>query len=291
MSSSSNALSRYASSHSLDDLESAIDSMDATLSIESLTAFNFVARRRAILTGWIRILKTIEQSYHPAFNPNLLLGCPVSPGLTPCADPSGIPDPVARENYAAQLTEFNYYGAQWDQYSKVHRLDERAMTSLLVSIKFLREIEPNRTPPDYEALERIVQQAGLSGTRQAKIDTWLTVWYTLSARCIRVRNGTVPAIALTLTNRSSRDRFFTLRPLLSVGGRAGLNVFREIPINATSAKTAGVVKPNSSVYLLGSPTAWVNLTGFRRGFPLGWYSVEYCDESGDCSNGVQIERK
>ncbi len=290
--SSSEALSRYASSNSFADLETAVESMDGTVALDSLTSFNFVARRRILVNAWARVLKAIELSYDPTYDPNLRLGCPTPPlGQMPCADPRGIPDPGARAKYATDLANYHHYIEQTNRYSQLLLLDERAMTSLEVTIAFLREVAPSQTSPDYAALESIVHQAGLSEERQAKIDTWLTVWYSLSARCVRVRSGEDPWIRLTVTNHSSTVRDFELRPLLSVSGRNGVNLSREIPLNTNSAlvTATGLVKTNSLAYILGSPSAWVDLSAFHRGFPLGWYSLEYCDQNGTCSNAVQIQ--
>jgi hypothetical protein len=174
------ALQRYDSSGSLSDLTSAVSTMDGTVNLDALTPQNFVARRRALVQAWAQILKSIEQSYDPTYNPNDPSNIP-QPCVTPppdangarlpgCSNPNAIQDPSARAKYLAAIEANKQVTQRWNNYWGLVKLDLRAMRVLQMSLQLLQSVAPDGEGADFTALDAIVQQAGISQARRAKID-------------------------------------------------------------------------------------------------------------------------
>ncbi|MGB6986046.1 MAG: hypothetical protein WBD74_08770 [Candidatus Aquilonibacter sp.] len=174
------ALQRYDSSGSLSDLTSAVSTMDGTVNLDALTPQNFVTRRRALVQAWAQILKSIEQSYDPTYNPNDPSNIP-QPCVTPppdangarlpgCSNPNAIQDPSARAKYLAAIEANKQVTQRWNHYWGLVKLDLRAMRVLQMSLQLLQSVAPDSEGADFSALDAIVQQAGISHARRAKID-------------------------------------------------------------------------------------------------------------------------
>src|SRR6185312_9538087 len=135
-------------------------------------------QRRALVQGWANILRAIEQSYDPTFDVEAHLSCPVpleanGQQSLPCSDPSVIQDRRARVSYAASLAAYRSYVHREDQYERLGLLDRRAMSILEMSLDLFRKVAPRGTQPDFVALDRILEQAGITLARRTKIDAML----------------------------------------------------------------------------------------------------------------------
>jgi hypothetical protein len=163
---SSRALQIFARSHSLADLRSAVDEMEAAVNLHALKPDNFVAQRRTLVRGWAQLVKTIEQSYDPTYDPNDRNNRPIS-GLP---DPQSIPDPNGRAWAEAALAANSEKIRRASYYHDLLIIDMRAQTELKTSLDLFRKVEPDGTLPDFAALDGILRQAGLSTARRTKID-------------------------------------------------------------------------------------------------------------------------
>jgi hypothetical protein len=148
-------LARYASSHALDDLEAAVADLDGTIDLDDLSGENFTATRRMLVQAWSTALKAVEGAYDPTFDPNdpknRFPGCMPSPAPAPVS----CPDAVNR---------------RWQYYEQVSRIDRRTAVGLEMSLKLLNSVAPAGYGFDYDALDRILQQSGISKARRAEID-------------------------------------------------------------------------------------------------------------------------
>ncbi|HEY0396318.1 MAG TPA: hypothetical protein VGD01_17675 [Candidatus Elarobacter sp.] len=163
---SSRALQAFAHSRSFADLRLAVDEMEAAVNLHALKPETFVAQRRTLVRGWAQVLKAIEQSYDPAYDPNDRNNWPIR-GLP---DPQTIPDPTERARVAAALAANSEKIRRASYYHDLSVIDLRAQTLLKTSLDLFRKVEPDGTPADFAALDGILQQAGLSSTRRTKID-------------------------------------------------------------------------------------------------------------------------
>jgi hypothetical protein len=169
------ALGRYASSHSVADLEAAVFAMGGTVDLDTLTPANFISRRRELVQAWATIIKAIEQSYDPSFNPKQRFSCPIPPPpasgqLQPCSDPASISDPTARAQYETALANFKLQLAKARRYQQLVNIEGGAFSGLNMSLKLMSEVAPDGTSPDFAALDSILQQTGLATATRAKID-------------------------------------------------------------------------------------------------------------------------
>ncbi len=181
--SSAQALQRYETSHSLDDLETATAAMEGSVDVQALTPDNFIATRRSFVQGYANVLAAIEKAYEPGYDPldpkNRPHGCIIPPpepdgrSLHPCTDPKEIHDTKARELYVAAIKADRVKTKRAYRYNRIARLDERAMSVLKVELGVFREIAPEGISPDYAAIDSILQSAGLSSARRSKIDAML----------------------------------------------------------------------------------------------------------------------
>lgn len=176
-----NILQRFDASRKPDDvnslstLQSAIDAMESANYLHALTVENFVAQRRLVVEGWARIIKSIERSYDPAFDPNnardVPKTCVIPPdGQTCGADASSIKDPNARAAYVAELQRNTLNLKRAVYYQRLHAMDMGAMTILQVNLRVFNKIAPEGVGPDFVALDNILRQTGLSNARRSTID-------------------------------------------------------------------------------------------------------------------------
>jgi hypothetical protein len=171
----SQALVRYASSHSVADLNAAVLAMGGTVDVDSLTPANFMSRRRELVQAWATIIKVIEQSYDPSFDPKQGFSCPIPPSqpngqLQPCTDPANISDPTARAQYETALANFRVQVAKARRHQQLVNIEGGAFSGLNMSLKLMSEVAPDGTSPDFAALDSILQQTGLASATRAKID-------------------------------------------------------------------------------------------------------------------------
>lgn len=163
---SSRALQAYARSHAFSDLRAAVNEMEAAVNLHALKPDTFVNQRRTLVRGWAQVLKAIERSYDPTYDPNDPNNRPIS-GLP---DPQGISDPKERAWAVAALAANPKKLERASYYHDLSIIDLRAQTLLKTSLDLFRKVEPDGTPPDFAALDGIVQRAGLSSARRTKID-------------------------------------------------------------------------------------------------------------------------
>ncbi len=176
------SLQRYKSSHSFSDLRSAIYTMQTAADIGSLTTSNFITERRTLVRGWALILKAIEQSYDPNFNPDDPNDIPDSCVVPPrepngrqapaCADPQEVQDPQARAQYIADIRANDLKRQRTSRYRQLFNIDEAAMGSLQMALDLFRKVAPEGAAPDFAALDGILRQAGLSEVRREKLDAY-----------------------------------------------------------------------------------------------------------------------
>ncbi|HEY8309400.1 MAG TPA: hypothetical protein VIG47_02535 [Gemmatimonadaceae bacterium] len=169
------SLRRFSDASSLGVLQSAIYTMQSATDISALNVEKFTSQRRMIVQGWAEILKTIEQSYDPAFDPtsqnDVPTTCVIPPGGFPCgADPSVIGDLRVRDAYVTALQENALKLKRAFYYQRLHSMDESAMTILDTSLDLFRRVAPEGVGPDFVALDGILRRTGLSETRRTKID-------------------------------------------------------------------------------------------------------------------------
>ena len=143
----SRALQTYSRSHSIGDLRAAVYEMVAAGNLHALKPDTFVVQRRTVVRGWAQVLKAIEDSYDPTFDP---------------ADPKN--RPVWQHATQQQLARMNHY-------LDVQHVDMLAQSSLKVQLDQFRKVEPDGTDADFAALDGILQHAGLSSARRMKINS------------------------------------------------------------------------------------------------------------------------
>ena len=175
---SASALQRYASSHSLDDLQAAAEALDGTVDLGAVTPSNFTSTRRALVSAYASVIQAAQAAYDPTFNPNdpknrLFLTVPQPPGVPhgyPGMDPNDIQDPNLRAQYVSAINANKAKAADWVHYHRVQRIDDNAMAGLEVTLRLLNSVAPQGVGPDFSALDQVLQNAGISGLRRAKID-------------------------------------------------------------------------------------------------------------------------
>lgn len=181
--SSAQALQRYKTSHSLVDLEAATVAMEGSVDVELLTPENFIATRRNFVEGYATLLAAIERAYEPNYNPydpknmpDVCVQPPREPDgrmQPPCSDPNEVRDIRTREQYIAAIKANEIRREQARRYISILHLDERAMGILRLELGVFRDIAPEGVSADYAAIDSILQRAGLSSARRAKIDAML----------------------------------------------------------------------------------------------------------------------
>ncbi len=163
----SRAADTFAQSRSLADLRSAIDEMVSAANLPGFKATTFVAQRRTLVTGWAQVLKVIEQSYDPSFDPNDRTNWPVW-GLP---DPRSISDPALRAAAVAANAANDQKVKRISAYHDLHVLDLLAQHTMKFELDRLRTLAPDGTDADFTALDAILRRAGLSSALRTKLDT------------------------------------------------------------------------------------------------------------------------
>jgi hypothetical protein len=151
--------------------------------VRTFTPRNFVEQRRELVWNWAQILKAIQDSYDPNFNPkdfrDLPAVCVVPPReangrqLQCGEDPNAIQDPAARAAYIGALRLNDAKNRRVGYWSQLSRLDDEAMGSLEVRLELLREVAPAGMPSDAATIDRVLQKAGLSDARRKEIDPFI----------------------------------------------------------------------------------------------------------------------
>jgi len=172
-------LQRYSTSHSLDDLNATVQTLVSVVDIPLISPRHYLARRRAIVRAWAQVLRTIELSYDPTFDPNDPKNRPficVSPPreasgriLMPCADPNDVEDPQARAAYIAAIERNQQKRERAYFQMRLRNIDDAAMLGLKFNLASFRRV----APPDSTALDAILRESGINDERRAKIDALL----------------------------------------------------------------------------------------------------------------------
>jgi hypothetical protein len=172
--SSLQGLQRFYVSHSLKDLQATIDTLGSAVNIARTQRKQYVARRRSVVQAWAQVLRTIELSADPTFDPknhSHVEFCVTPPReangqqLPPCANPNSIEDPQVRATYIAAINENVLKNERLTYQLRLRYLEDDAMLSLRLNLKDFRRV----APPDTTALDGILEQSGLSEIRRAKI--------------------------------------------------------------------------------------------------------------------------
>jgi hypothetical protein len=148
---------------------------EAGIANASQALARYASSRRELVQAWATIIKAIEQSYDPSFNPKQRFSCPIPPPpasgqLQPCSDPASISDPTARAQYETALANFKLQLAKARRYQQLVNIEGGAFSGLNMSLKLMSEVAPDGTSPDFAALDSILQQTGLATATRAKID-------------------------------------------------------------------------------------------------------------------------
>jgi hypothetical protein len=170
-------LQRFSATHSLADLGSTVDVLSSAVDLPTIKRKDYIERRRAIVTAWSQVLRAIEQSYDPTFNPkdpnDLPALCLVPPPersgkqLPSCADPKDVQDAQARAAYVAALKANALKAQRANYYHDLRNIDDQAMLALRLNLASFRNAG---ALTDTAALDGILQQVGLSAARRATID-------------------------------------------------------------------------------------------------------------------------
>ena len=169
-------LQRFYGSHSLEDLHATVDVLTSAVDMTTIKRKNLIARRRTVVQAWAQVLREVELSYDPSFDPSnpndRPSTCLVPPReasgrqLPSCADPAEIVDPAARAAYVAALQANERKIARANHYQELRNIDDDAMLSLRLNLGSFHTI----TRADTAKLDGILRAAGLSDARRATID-------------------------------------------------------------------------------------------------------------------------
>jgi hypothetical protein len=162
--------------HSLDDLHAAAVALTSAYNIGAITPATFIARRRTLAGAWAQIIKSIDDSYDPSFDPSEQLFCPMPPleasgrQLPPCVTPDSVKDPAARTEYVARLSQFKLRIQRHNYYRQLRNIDELATLSFRMTLSQFNSRAPDGAGPDFAAIDAILRKAGLSDARRAQIE-------------------------------------------------------------------------------------------------------------------------
>jgi hypothetical protein len=162
----SRAAQAFSRSHSIADLRPAIDEMVSAGNLPGFKPDTFVAQRRTFVRGWAQVLKVIEQSYDPTYDPNDRNNWPAW-GF---GDPQYIKDPQMQAAAVAALAANDQKVKRMAFYHDRRVLDMLAQATLKVQLDQLRRVAPDGTDADFAELDAILQQAGLSSALRTKIN-------------------------------------------------------------------------------------------------------------------------
>jgi hypothetical protein len=157
-------LALYKKSRSVQDkilyLKDAVSHTQSSWTFHSLTPENYIPTRRLIVRMWARVLRAIEDTYDPTFDPNdpseafVISSMPVG-----CC---GIDAKAIEEN--------NRKIARWNQWHELRNVDLRAMGGLRITLESLNSWSPPGIGNDDKALGKIIRGAGITLKRQVEID-------------------------------------------------------------------------------------------------------------------------
>lgn len=177
ISTSSQALEHFKSSRDIKDLQAAVSALDGTVDIETITPENFTTTRRSIVTAWANVFTVIDQAYDVHYNPHdpanvpaLCVAPPHVAGAANCMSPADIKDPAARASYVAAIKENNAKIIRWNHFAQLSQIDAQAMSSLGMTLRLMNSIAPEGVGADFTALDRIIRAAGVTQSRETKID-------------------------------------------------------------------------------------------------------------------------
>lgn len=180
-------LAEFRRSGALGDLETAIYAMQSSLDIDLFRFDTFVAQRRTFVNGWAQLLRALESSYDPTFDPKNRLPCPPPPpynGMLPWnCDPKLAAGPQSPSVRIKEIQDLQRFQARFQRYDSIQRLDAMAMTSLRMSLDLIRKIAPNGTPSDFSALDATLRSSGISDARRKTIDQW---FYAREGPCLYI---------------------------------------------------------------------------------------------------------
>jgi len=172
-------LRTFDQSGSLNELRSVIDTLIETANVTGLPHDELNSDRLVIAKAWVAVLKRIEASYGPAFDPydgkNQPMSCVPPPiesdgtQLRGCVSPGDIKDEKARAEYLLALDRNKAKEQRMQRWIEVHELDDLAMTYFEVTLKLFRDV----VGPD-PRVSRIVQAGGLSPARTKTLEDWLS---------------------------------------------------------------------------------------------------------------------
>jgi len=162
-------LALYKKSHSFQDkilyLKDARSHTQSSWTFRSLTPQNYIATRRLIVRMWARVLRAIEDTYDPTYDPNDPKQIVVRySGPVGCC---GIDAKVIEEN--------NRRIARWNQWGELRNLDSGAMVGLRMMLEAFNTWSPPGIGNDDKALEKIIRDAGITPKRQVEIDAMFSL--------------------------------------------------------------------------------------------------------------------
>lgn len=169
-------LDRYRSTHSLDDLQAAESKLFSATDFSTMRHSDLVARRRAVTSGYARVLHELEMLVDPTFDPNDPKNYPllcVTPAREPsgrqlgsCADPNDVQDPATRAAYVAAVEQNAARTRRINTQRRAHTLAAETTDDLAHVLRRYRPLAPDDSP----ALDTILRQAGVSDARRATIE-------------------------------------------------------------------------------------------------------------------------
>lgn len=174
-------LQRYRTSRSLADLRTTVDMMGGAADIDSFSFQNHVAQRRTFVSGFVGVLKAIEQAYDPTYDPHNAanipeIGClPVqtTSGLRHVCNPADIKDAGLKAAYATAERANQEKIRRANYYREVAYTDSLAMAVFEVHLRQIQRLAPDSAGTDFAALDSIVRSANLTPSRQSKIEAML----------------------------------------------------------------------------------------------------------------------
>ncbi len=154
--------------------------MQQSLDVGLFKGNAFTLQRRAFLSGWAQVLRSIEDSYDPKFDPDERLPCPLPRLGEPLGiilpavcDPKLIREPQNDSVRNKELQALERYRVSYEHYREVKRLDDESMAILETSVNLLCKMAPAEAPSDYLALDRIFLDSAISDSRRIKIEAML----------------------------------------------------------------------------------------------------------------------
>lgn len=163
---------RFQSSRSVDDLRNTAINLVSVIDQRALRTGDVTGHRRSVVAAFAKVLSGLEAISDPGFDPSQRPSACVTPPREPsgrqalhCAAPEDVLDPAARAQYQAAIDENSMKIIHFSEQMRISHATADTMGMLeLVLHRFHR-----RAPDDSAALDDILQKAGLSKDRRAKI--------------------------------------------------------------------------------------------------------------------------